>query len=762
MGEGLSKMPMPLSLHRHLHRKRLDVGVLMAVRSAVGLGMLVLATPSQTQTIASNPVSNNRHDHWVQFPPKPVNATVPSSQNSGIKNDNWVRFSLQANPVSEQHQEKVATGTKGANQSTTASVSAAKSPGAGQELAPAPPSTMASIPADTAKSAQTAPSGHVIKPDESFKMTRNQLGNDFDVQSIQVYSANEMNQVLPNPFGATNKAGLKRNAAQTDGNVSGQVRQSWVEIPPSDICLQGSTLNPVFCGDGKADAPEVAPPKPSRPVPPTPSAAKEKESNNLILNPTTFAQLLLLRSLEIKYSHFSKEVAQEMARAEASLYETVMYGNARNTDTQRQRTTEEKAITMLSNNDYVLAEKARNVEMGIKQLLSTGAEVTIGARNFERANNIMQKYGTDQEVSSALVVTLKQPLLKGAGVNATEADKRVAQYESMIQAWQYHQQLLKVVGDGLSLFWQAHMAQQVAQLRQEMYQSADALVVDARQRVLAGKLPPRSIQELERFRLTRQADSERYQQNAKELQSRMINLLNFRRAEVPGLDLKTTRVEVASKQLSDRESNLSLALDNWAPFQISRLRVAQGRTRLAYADNQRLPALDFQYSYSSNGLAEGFRSAAALVNQNKYPDWWVGFNFEIGLNGGGKAKAQFQAQQLRVLQSETELQAVRLSLENDLTSKRDEIKSIQKEMEIYRADVKLKTVLRQSEWSRFQSGLGLVSTLLQADQDLLEARVRLLDAMGRLETTQLALHLANGTLLEAHSVQANLPQTHLH
>ena len=42
-------------------------------------------------------------------------------------------------------------------------------------------------------------------------------------------------------------------------------------------------------GLGQADAPEVAPPKPSRPVPPTPSAAKEKESNNLVLNPTKVA-----------------------------------------------------------------------------------------------------------------------------------------------------------------------------------------------------------------------------------------------------------------------------------------------------------------------------------------------------------------------------------------------------------------------------------------------------------------------------------------
>ena len=240
----------------------------------------------------------------------------------------------------------------------------------------------------------------------------------------------------------------------------------------------------------------------------------------------------------------------------------------------------------------------------------------------------------------------------------------------------------------------------------------------------------------------------------------MVNLLNYRRSDVAAIDLIPTRVDVPSA-LTQGESSLNYALDNWAPFQVSRLKVAQGRVRLAYAANQRLPSLDFQYSYSSSGMAEAFRPSASLVKQNLYPDWWVGLNFEMGLNGGEKARSQFQAQHLRVIQSETELAAVRLSLENDLISRREELNSTRQEVEIYQNDVKLKTALRQSEWARFQSGLGLVSSLLQADQDLLDARVRLLDAMGRVETAQLALLLANGTLLEAHNVQAQLPQTSL-
>ena len=206
------------------------------------------------------------------------------------------------------------------------------------------------------------------------------------------------------------------------------------------------------CADAPAALSVSTPSQPPVTVSASPAdTVAAPQAPKLILNPTTFAQLLLLRSLEIEYSRYSKDVAQQMAQAESALYETVLYGNYRKTDTQRQRTTEEKAITMLSTNDYVLYENARNAEMGIKQLLPSGAEVTIGGRVVDRSNNIMAKYNTNVEVTSALVVTLKQPLLKGAGVTVTEADKRVAEYESMIQAWLYRQQLLKVMGDGLSL-----------------------------------------------------------------------------------------------------------------------------------------------------------------------------------------------------------------------------------------------------------------------------------------------------------------------
>jgi outer membrane protein TolC len=131
------------------------------------------------------------------------------------------------------------------------------------------------------------------------------------------------------------------------------------------------------------------------------------------------------------------------------------------------------------------------------------------------------------------------------------------------------------------------------------------------------------------------------------------------------------------------------------------------------------------------------------------------------LSGNEKAKAQFQAQNLRVAQAETELSAVRLSLENDLFSKRSEIESTRKEVAIYQTDIQLKTALRKSEQLRFEAGLGLVSGLIQSDQDLLEAQIRLLDAKGRLEIARLALSLADGTLLETHHVEAVLPPTTL-
>jgi outer membrane protein len=163
---------------------------------------------------------------------------------------------------------------------------------------------------------------------------------------------------------------------------------------------------------------------------------------------------------------------------------------------------------------------------------------------------------------------------------------------------------------------------------------------------------------------------------------------------------------------------------------------------------------------TNTGLANASRRAAwSTVAHGTYPDWYVGLNLELGAFGNEKAKAQWLAQARRVEQSETEMAAIRQAFLNDRHTKQMAVDQLLREAELIQREVQARQALLDDERLRFESGLGLLSNLIQAEQDLLESRIRITDTQGRLETARLALLLADGGLLTAYGIDTPLPSS---
>jgi outer membrane protein TolC len=135
----------------------------------------------------------------------------------------------------------------------------------------------------------------------------------------------------------------------------------------------------------------------------------------------------------------------------------------------------------------------------------------------------------------------------------------------------------------------------------------------------------------------------------------------------------------------------------------------------------------------------------------------VGLNIELGAQGNRKAESQMVAQARRVEQSDTEIAAIRQAFLNDRRAKLMARDQLLRETALTQQEVQTRQALLDDERQRFDAGLGLLGNLLQAEQELLESRIRAADALGRLETARLALLLADGTLLSAYGIDTPLP-----
>lgn len=491
---------------------------------------------------------------------------------------------------------------------------------------------------------------------------------------------------------------------------------------------------------------------------PEPSPSKSSVPAPLhALSPRGFLQLLIARSVEIRYSLLSSEVARFLKRGEQALYESTGFVSLREEGRQRQRTADERLQNTFTASTEILDETSHTDEIGVRKKLPSGAELGLSYKVTKKSNNLIsQTSRSDTEYNGQLSLSLKQPLLRNAGRSITETDLRIADLEHQIAVQQLTQQTLKSSIEGLSLYWQLYRAQETLRLRQELMANTQALEADTKARIAAGKLPAAALLELQGVMLNRQAELSRSQQALHEAQGKVLTAVDLTLTELSRL--ATTPIERTTAP-SAVNVNLAQALERWSPYQISLLKRHQAQIRLDFAQNQTLPVADLVLSYSGTGYGKQSRSTRNTTEQARYPDWYFGFNFEIPLDGNQKAQQQFLAQGVRVTQAELEVSSIQNSFSNDFTVRANDLHVSYQLLQSSAEDVKLRQSIFDIEQQRINLGTGSLSTLIQRQVDLIEAKQRQLENQVRYELTLATWQYIQGDLLAAYQIDISTQAT---
>ncbi len=494
-----------------------------------------------------------------------------------------------------------------------------------------------------------------------------------------------------------------------------------------------------------AQAPGVVAAEPAVQAPPL--------AGEVTLSPRQFAQLAAVRNPEVRYGRLGVDVAGHLSDAESSLYEAVLFASLRGTDSNRQRTVEERlsSAAFLS----LLDERSSSAEAGVRQRLPTAGELSLSYRIVRRATNIIAAANAgalDTEWTGSLVISFKQPLLRNSGRSVLETDRRVAELEHQLQWTQFRQQVLKSTADALNLYWQLGRAQDARLLRQESLRNVRRIAQEVQARIEAGRAPPVNQVEVSSTVLARESEVTRAEQAVREAEAKVMTTLGLSAAEHPGVRLKTSLDGLPSlAEVQPLDQALERALAQWPPFQASRLRLQQGQLRLNFARNQRQPQLDLTASYSATGLSNYRAEARHLATADKYPEWVIGLNFEMPI-GGGRADGQYDAQVVRVKQNELELDAIRTSLANDLAQRRDELEATLRLAAQMQDDLRLRQQLVDAERERYKLGVGQLSQWLLRENELLEARQRMAEVVMRAHMARVAWLFAQGSLLDEYDI----------
>ena len=471
------------------------------------------------------------------------------------------------------------------------------------------------------------------------------------------------------------------------------------------------------------------------------------------LSQDAFLQMLVARNLDVEFSRVNTDINRHLRDAEAALYEPVFYMNLRKEGRNRQRSSDERSqsnpLTALLN------EKFRTDEFGVRNKMPTGGDVSLSYRKSSRLNNlipIINGGAFNNERSDLLNLTLKQPLLKNAGRSVTETDRRVAELEHQVSLQQLTQQTLKTSIEGLNLYWQLYKAQETVKLRKNASATTDSLMKDTRARIAAGKTPASAVLELQSAVVSRQAELLRSQQALNEAQSKFATTINLKWENTYALGAAPRFMTDANQSVPTATPLVSDLLGQWSPYQISLLRQAQAQERQRFAKNQVLSTVDLVLNYGGTGLSRNILEARDLATKFTYPDWYIGLNVEIPLDGNQKAKEQLAAQNARVQQSELERQAIENSFNNDMVLRLADLQNAVSVLDLSKKEVKLREKIFQNEGQRMQAGSGLLSVLLQKQVDFIEAAQKLLDNQVRYEIALNMWQYTRGTLLADNGI----------
>lgn len=481
------------------------------------------------------------------------------------------------------------------------------------------------------------------------------------------------------------------------------------------------------------------------------------DSDQLELDPTQLLQLVVERNAQILMSRMQARASGLVAEGERAVYDPVLFSSLRREGRARQRTGDEIITTLNApTQSELLDEDLNSLESGLRQRASTGAELSMSVRLNRRRNNLVPMTATHAEQKQALVVSVRQPLMKGMGRQVVETDMEVARLDGEIALLDYRQQLERVGAEALSAYWQLQRAREVLGVLARSRDTSRSLLRDIESRVEVGRVAPVGAVEARGALMLREAEIARTEQSLRDAEARIKGLLRATGEERRPEALKIIANTPARKfdyQPDTSITAIERAVDRWPAVRIAALRRDQSVVRLNFADNQRRPSLDLQASYSTSGMAYEFGRAWEFARTTRFPDWYVGVNFEVPLVGNRKANSLYEAQALRLRQSEEELNSVRAGIAIDLRARLDQLISSRDEIGRYAAEVDLRRQLLELERRQLSLGVSRVGQVLQREADFVESSLRLVESETRAALLLTGIMLADGSLLPRHSIE---------
>ncbi len=393
---------------------------------------------------------------------------------------------------------------------------------------------------------------------------------------------------------------------------------------------------------------------------------------------------------------------------------------------------------------------------GIRKPMISGGQITVQTdlnRNYSDPTvyNVKKYYDAD------VLVRLEQPLLRNFGSDINRSNIVLAQNERLAETQQLKRQLLQVVADVESGYWNVFFAMQQLRVRVRLLERS----TNDRDRLIerrAYDASPVEITEANSFVELHRADVIRARSAVRTASDQLKQLLNS-----PDLPVAEETLIIPSDAPADAPITFSLldlvtqALRERPEMKIALLDIKDASVRQRVADNARLPLLNVAAAAQFNGMSTDDASGAySVVDDLDYIDYLLGAQFEMPI-GNRAAEALYRRRQLEskslALAYQRQAQQVVQEVKNALRNVQTSYELIGATRAARRAAAdSLRAIEVQEASGVALTPQFLINQKLSTQERLADAEVQEAQALADYHNAIATLYQSTGTLLQRNNI----------
>lgn len=422
----------------------------------------------------------------------------------------------------------------------------------------------------------------------------------------------------------------------------------------------------------------------------------------------------------------------------------------------------------------------RNFQSGLQQSFATGTTYSLAWNNtWFKSNNYRSDINPGWNPNINLQIT--QRLLQGFGTAVNNRNITVAKNNLRISDLTFKLQVMTTIAGVVNLYWDLVSFNEDLKVKQKALEVARKFYEDNKKQVAIGTLAPIEIVRAE----ANVASAEQNLTNSETalLQQETIVKNALSRTGVESPTLAAARLvptdklnEPAAETIEHLQEMVSLALTERPDVMQTRINLESSKVGLGGTRSQMRPSLDFQASFTNNGLAGpsngvpapgtttpiahnvdpffmgGYGTALGQIFRRNFPDYSVGMQLSMPIRNRS-AQADYIRDSLSLRQAELQMQKqqndVRVSVQNALIA-------VIQARGAYQSAVKQRVLQEQTldaENKKYALGASTAFQVVQTQRDLAQAQGGEVAALAAYSRARVQLDLSTAQILSKYHVE---------